>query len=317
MRERYVWREEEEEEAIATERRGVEELSAENLAGGQGEREGSAIPPAAMAELIGLGLWRLKGLLDPKLEVAAAYVEAHLREHLGTELHLGPIDFEFRFCDSLLARGDAQPGGGKDPAKGDPAYPRFLIENRVYGSRVFRKIHMELAHRQDGMQVFHFVMYPHPTFDVPIFSVDMVSFNGNLTLAVCDVCPSRMDMSIPQVYRQALSMIQEQFSLERKVPEWGKSVFSDRCVMIRPTTPKEVGSIIKYITLALTIHLKVTHLVNPVPPSDAARLADIRESHVRYSTFMLKNSKTTTALEKSFGREWAEKYMKCVMFDTA
>jgi phycocyanobilin:ferredoxin oxidoreductase len=53
-------------------------------------------------------------------------------------------------------------------------YPRFTIENRVYHSAVFRKIHMELAVRQDGMQIFHFVMYPWPAFDIPIFSLDMV-----------------------------------------------------------------------------------------------------------------------------------------------
>lgn len=40
-----------------------------------------------------------------------------------------------------------------DPAKGQEGYPRLLIENRAYASRVFRKLHMELAHRQDGMQV--------------------------------------------------------------------------------------------------------------------------------------------------------------------
>jgi hypothetical protein len=40
-----------------------------------------------------------------------------------------------------------------DPAKGQEGYPRLLIENRAYCSTVFRKLHLELAHRQDGMQV--------------------------------------------------------------------------------------------------------------------------------------------------------------------
>ena len=40
-----------------------------------------------------------------------------------------------------------------DPAKGQEGYPRLLIENRAYSSRVFRKLHVELARRQDGMQV--------------------------------------------------------------------------------------------------------------------------------------------------------------------
>ena len=40
-----------------------------------------------------------------------------------------------------------------DPVKGQEGYPRLLIENRAYCSQVFRKLHIELARRQDGMQV--------------------------------------------------------------------------------------------------------------------------------------------------------------------
>ena len=42
------------------------------------------------------------------------------------------------------------------PPKGHPKYPRMQIENRCYRSRVFRKLHIELAHRQDGLQVSTF-----------------------------------------------------------------------------------------------------------------------------------------------------------------
>jgi hypothetical protein len=47
-----------------------------------------------------------------------------------------------------------------DPSKGEEGYPRLLVENRVYSSRVFRKLHLEVAWRQDGLQVLHGVMYP-------------------------------------------------------------------------------------------------------------------------------------------------------------
>ncbi len=40
-----------------------------------------------------------------------------------------------------------------DPTKGAPNYPRLLIENRCYSTRVFRKIHFEVAWQQDGLQV--------------------------------------------------------------------------------------------------------------------------------------------------------------------
>mmetsp|Transcript_22628 Transcript_22628/g.62806 ORF Transcript_22628/g.62806 Transcript_22628/m.62806 type:complete len:397 (-) Transcript_22628:211-1401(-) len=275
--------------------------------------------PVFVAEQIGLGLWNLKGMLDPKLEVCAAYVEAHLRDLLEREIHLGPIDRKYKLCDSVkLADPEySQPYDPEYPAKGEPGYPRFIIENRVYASRVFRKIHMELAHRQDGMHVFHFVMYPFEQFDVPIFSVDMVSFNGTLTLAVCDACPCRTDMSLPSVYQQGLATIQQQFAVERKPPEWGKGIFSNQCVLVRPTTPEETGAFVKYVVSALSVHLKVSRLVLPVPESERSRRADIKAAHQRYSKLMLENDKTFKALEASFGTMWAREYMEEVMFDTA
>ncbi len=39
-------------------------------------------------------------------------------------------------------------------------YPRLTLENRVYCSRVFRKLHVEVGIRQDGLQVLHVVLYP-------------------------------------------------------------------------------------------------------------------------------------------------------------
>ena len=39
------------------------------------------------------------------------------------------------------------------PERSDAGWPVLRLENRVYSSRVFRKLHMELGTRQDGLQV--------------------------------------------------------------------------------------------------------------------------------------------------------------------
>ena len=39
------------------------------------------------------------------------------------------------------------------PERNGPGWPALRLENRVYSSRVFRKLHMELGTRQDGLQV--------------------------------------------------------------------------------------------------------------------------------------------------------------------
>ncbi len=38
------------------------------------------------------------------------------------------------------------------PQRGDADWPSLRLENRVYRSRVFHKLHLELAIRQDGLQ---------------------------------------------------------------------------------------------------------------------------------------------------------------------
>lgn len=62
----------------------------------------------------------------------------------------------YKFMDSLDPDKEAGAFGYmelKPPEKGQPGYPRLMIENRCYQSTVFRKLHLEVAYRQDGLQV--------------------------------------------------------------------------------------------------------------------------------------------------------------------
>lgn len=136
--------------------------------------------------ILGLGTWRLRGRLGGAFEALAAQLEGawrakvkdlglftlpqvHLHHHCNRtqrSVHMldAAINFDngcaawqdLKFVDSL----DADKSFGMwsyvdvlDPEKGGDGYPRLLIENRAYKNRVFRKLHMELAHRQDGLQV--------------------------------------------------------------------------------------------------------------------------------------------------------------------
>mmetsp|Transcript_46502 Transcript_46502/g.116296 ORF Transcript_46502/g.116296 Transcript_46502/m.116296 type:complete len:495 (+) Transcript_46502:432-1916(+) len=307
------------------ERKDIRLIGPGEIAAGRRESYMGDISPFKIAEEVGLGTWELRGALDLKLEVAAAQVEALLRDVLHEELSGAAVDSSHKYADSLemqlpeeeLARLEKEGRAVPDPLKGEPGYPRFTIENRVYYSNVFRKIHMELAVRQDGMQVFHFVMYPWPAFDVPIFSLDMVSFNGNLTLAICDCCPVSADMSLPSIYQQGLAAIQQEFSVDRKVPDWGEAIFSKQCVLVRPDSAIEVGAFIKYTLSALSLHLQISRLVAPLPKEEMPRMEGIWQAHQRYSHKMLENDKTARALEASFGKEWSAEYMRRMMFDSA
>lgn len=63
---------------------------------------------------------------------------------------------KYRYLDSVDPERTAGVWGYVDikpPERGDSRWPRMQIENRCYQSDVFRKLHIELAHRQDGLQV--------------------------------------------------------------------------------------------------------------------------------------------------------------------
>lgn len=68
---------------------------------------------------------------------------------------------ELKYCDSLDPNHE-WPSSYRDadwPQRGEPAYPRMQLENRCYESRVFRRLHMELVHRQDSIQVHHLASF--------------------------------------------------------------------------------------------------------------------------------------------------------------
>ena len=97
-------------------------------------------------------------LLDPRIVKLANFIETSWVEHC-TGIVLDPERDRFKYKES----------------------PRFTLENRLYTSDVFRRLHLELATGEKGLQVLHVVMYPWPAYELPIFSMDVVSFGVRLT----------------------------------------------------------------------------------------------------------------------------------------
>ena len=119
--------------------------------------------PAGVAnDVVGMGTWRLKGSCDPALELLLVRIEGSLRELLEDELTLcdpGAERWKAAGWDLLDSADPGRELGGwawadvPDPQRGDPGFPRLVVENRAYASRAFRKLHLELAWRQDGLHV--------------------------------------------------------------------------------------------------------------------------------------------------------------------
>jgi phycocyanobilin:ferredoxin oxidoreductase len=297
---------------------------ASDLAGAVSDRRrGTATPlsPMEAAEALGMGTWRLRAKVDPVIEMLVSQVEGVWRTVLGDDLQAcDQIPDRFLYLDSLNTDSSRQFSFLEpDPPKDDPAWPRFEAEIWAYAADAFRKLHLEVAVRQDGLQIAHCVMFPRITFDLPIVCFDVVSFEGKVSLAIIDACPVSKNLSLPGFYVQALTELQSKYgtAVNRNLPEWGKALFSPYCVCLRPETSSQLSSFIKYSIALTNFHMTIGRLARPVTEGGAAsqRSDEILESHRRYRAKQLENDKTRKVLEKSFGRDVAQEYMEVVMFD--
>ena len=103
-------------------------------------------------------------------------------------------------------------------------------------------------------------------------------------------------------------------SNQRKIPEWGKTIFSPLCICMTPKDGKELAGFVKYAVALQRAHIMLASLLQPVEEG-SAKHAEILEAHQRYVDKQLENKKTLRVLEKSFGQEWSHRYMRDLVFD--
>jgi len=273
------------------------------------------------ATILGLGMWRLRPIVRPKMSAFVARIEGVIRQCcMDDDLDVGATS-PFEYWDTLDPTGEydnVDPFFAIDtpnPVRSQPGYPRLQIENRVYTSRVFRKIHMEVAIRQDGLQVFHMVMYPRLIYDVPILCMDVVANDDRICLAIADTSPVRWDKSLPGFYSNAIQKLRNRLSASQALPEWGQEIFSPLCVCLRPISTDETYQFIRYACSITRLHLEISRLMYPIESSMAERAMEISACHRRFCDNQLKNEKTRRVLGASFGKSKADKYMAGFMFD--
>jgi len=116
------------------------------------------------------------------------------------------------------------------------------IDNVVYASPVFRKIHLETASSppaassssdKGGVSITHLVLHPRLSMRaLPILSMDVVILSGRPTMCIADACPTTTTMPLSS-YRDAVLDLQRRHEIRstRAVPEWGREIFSDTCII--------------------------------------------------------------------------------------
>ena len=190
---------------------------------------------------------------------------------------------------------------------------RLTIQNYCYQTPQFRKLHLELARIGKSLDILHCVMFPRPNFRLPILGIDIVAGRGQISAAIVDLSPVSRDRSLPEPYAKKLSNLPPtKFSQPRELPAWGK-IFSDFCVFVRPVGDAEETAFLDRVTEYLTLHVQQAKAATPVSSieEEAAILAGQRH----YCLKQQQNDKTRRVLENAFGPEWADRYVRTMLFD--
>lgn len=187
----------------------------------------------------------------------------------------------------------------------------MTIENHVYKSSAFRKIHVEHA-SSDNLQIVHVVLHPRATLDIPIFSVDVVAVHGNPIMCIADPCTSAYRLPQTLQYDSTMFGLRHSYALEtptRDVPVWGRPIFSEGLVLTRG---EHFGSFEAYALDALQYHLDIaSRWPRMLLPESVASVA---KQHEMYKRCQRINPKTRAVLLKEFygDRRMVEAYMRYV-----
>ncbi|MCF4969049.1 phycocyanobilin:ferredoxin oxidoreductase, partial [Nostoc sp. CMAA1605] len=98
----------------------------------------------------------------------------------------------------------------------------------------------------------------------------------------------------------------------RDLPAWG-DIFSEFCLFVRPGTPDEEDMFLNRVRDFLTIHCQIASTETPLTSN--LDISKVLAGQRHYCTKQQQNDKTRRVLEKSFGTEWADRYMTTMLFD--
>lgn len=181
------------------------------------------------------------------------------------------------------------------------------IENYLWETEKFRKIHLEVAKMKSGLNILHTNMYPRYEYDIPIFGADIVASPKSVGAAIVDISSIREDRSLPDSY-EILNIINEEFEEEKKMPEWG-DVFSKYCVFVKPRED-EYQKFIDLTFTYLNYHCVISNITKK-----SNNIESNYKGHKYYCEKQRKNDKTRRVLKSIFGEEYADKYISEMLFD--
>jgi hypothetical protein len=198
----------------------------------------------------------------------------------------------------------------------DPPHPRFQrvrsevldIDNHVFESSVFRKLHLEIGTSASGTEIVHAVMHPRSSRAIPILSIDAIVLAGTPRMSIADPCPVTENLALPPGYAAHVKKLQQTHGIRssRDPPAWGRAIFSE-CLVL--TNGEDQGGFWAYVDDLMAYHLR---MAREWPECDGGD--EVVGAQSRYRTCQLQNARTRGMLVAILGgsREEADEYMRSV-----
>ncbi len=188
----------------------------------------------------------------------------------------------------------------------------LFIVNEFHRSKTFRKIHLEIAQLGSSLDILHCVFFPEPTFDLPIFGVDVVSNSEGISAAIVDLSP--VGDSLPSEIESGLvDLTIPDFKNVRKIPQWG-SIFSDYVQFIKPEDKIEEKEFLNLVRNYLDVLISNSLTGIPEPLESPLTIGRYQRQQL-YCLQQKKNDKTRNVLAKTFSPQWADEYIDIVLFN--
>jgi hypothetical protein len=229
-------------------------------------------PKSISPSLVGLGLWRLRTIISPKIASFASHIEGIIRQCCFNDgLNIEPL-YEFEYWDTLDPNGEIDVTdpffgcSGFSYTKNKANKPRLQLENRIYSTRVLRKIHIEMMVRQDGLHALHLMVYPRLEFDLPILRMEVFTKNNEFIQGTIDTSPVRWDTSSPGPYMKSINRLTRNLSISPTlhISEWGQNTYSSLYVSENLSTLAESNTFITYACSLTRFHLEASRLKLPI-----------------------------------------------------
>ncbi|CAM9441805.1 unnamed protein product [Ascophyllum nodosum] len=188
-----------------------------------------------------------------------------------------------------------------------------------------RQIRVALVETDGPTQVLNFVIFPDPSYDLPIFGADLVSLPG-VHLVCIDLQPARdgqtlgdgnlMPCTIPLCPSRLLSFRRHAKGLPwgGELPDAARKYFSPSCLWSKmdpkqPVEEKALNAMMDYLREFLRL------VASAEAEGTDSALAKLTEGQADYCNYRRVNDPARGMLTRFYGAEWTEAVIEGILFD--